>query len=248
VGDPALLFVAALYIAFAISTAVYKRRAVKYERAYREIYYELERRNAIQKLYRQNSIADEDNQIAAASDYDGFRWKRMFNREEAQIFYVVKDILRDSTFTGWHVHGQVSLGEIIKTDILDAGSDKAHRAYRSINSKRVDMVVTDNCGIPAAIIEYYGGGHHGDDPERARKRDRVKVIAAEKADIELVELLPEMDERTKRQLLFQAFVEYQIKKKRAPVYEFGGLSTVGRLTSLSTRNRIPTSYQRARSD
>jgi Protein of unknown function (DUF2726) len=246
VGDPALLFVVALYIAFAISTGVYKRRALKYERAYREIYYELEKRNVRRKLYRQNSIADEDNQIAVASDYDGFRWKRIFNREEAQIFYLVKDILRGSTFTGWHVHGQVSLGEIIKTNILDAGSDKAHRAYRSINSKRADMVVTDNCGIPAAIIEYYGDGHYGDDPERARKRDRVKAIAAEKADIKLVELLPEMDEQTKRQLLFQAFVEYQVKKKQAPVYELGGVSTVGRPTSLSARNRTRTLYRRAR--
>jgi hypothetical protein len=214
VDNPALLFVVALDIALAISTGVYKRRALKYGRAYWETYYELEKRNARRKLYKHNSIADEDNQIAAASDYDGFRWKRIFNREEAQVFYVVKDILRDSTFTGWHVHGQVSLGEIIRTDILDAGSDKAQRAHRSINSKRADMVVTDNCGIPAAIIECHGRGHYGDDPEKARKRDRVKVTAAGKADIKLVELLPEMDEQTRRQLLFKAFVEYQIKKNR----------------------------------
>jgi hypothetical protein len=214
VENPVVLFVMALYIAFAISTSVYKRRATKYEREYWAIYYELQKRNVRQKLYRQNSIADEDNQIAEVSDYDGFRWKRIFNRQEAQVFYVVKDILLDSTFAGWHVHGQVSLGEIVKTDILDAGSDKAERAYRSINSKRVDMVVTDNCGIPAAIIEYKGGSHYGDDPERTRKRDRVKAIAAARADINLVELLPAMDEQTKRQLLFKALVEYQIKKNR----------------------------------
>jgi hypothetical protein len=167
-------------------------------------------------LYRQNNIADEDNQLAAVSNYDGFRRKRIFNREEAQIFYIVKDILRSSAFAGWHVHGQVSLGEIIKTDILDAGCDNADRAYRSINSKRVDMVVTDNCGIPAAIIEYNGGDHYGDDPETIRKRDRVKSIAAERADIKLVELLSAMDEQTKRQVLFKALVEYQIKKNKRP--------------------------------
>ena len=210
----AALFVVALCIAFAISTSVYKRRALKYERECRAIYYEMGKRNARRKLYTQNSIADEANQLAAVSNYDGFRWKRIFNREEAQIFYIVKDILRDSAFAGWHVHGQVSLGEIINTDILDAGSDKADRAYRSINSKRVDMVVTDHCGIPAAIIEYNGGDHYGDDPERTRKRDRVKGIAAERADIKFVELLSAMDEQTKRQVLFKALKEYQIKKNK----------------------------------
>jgi hypothetical protein len=165
-------------------------------------------------LYRQSSIADEDNQIAAVSNYDGFRWKRIFNREEAQVFYIVKDILRDSTFAGWHVHGQVSWGAIIKTDIDDAGSDEADRAYRSVNSKRADMVVTDNCGIPAAIIEYSGGGHYGYDPEKTRKRDRVKAIAAEKADINSFNLLSAMDDQTKRQLLLRTLVEYQTKKNK----------------------------------
>jgi hypothetical protein len=76
------------------------------------------------------------------------------------------------------------------------------------------MVVADNYGIPAAIIEYNGGGHHGDNPERIRKRGQVKAIAAEKAGVKLVELLPEMDRRKKRQLLFDAFMEYHIKKRR----------------------------------
>jgi hypothetical protein len=214
VNNPATRFSTALCIAFAISTTVYKRGALKYGRGYRVIYYELEKRNARRKWSKQNSIADEDNQIAAVSEYDGFMWKRIFNREEAQVFYLIKEILRESTFTGWHVHGQVCLGEIIKTDIGDAESFIADRAYRSISSKRVDMVVTDSYGTPAAIIEYNGGGHCGDDPERTRKRGRVKVIAAEKAGIKLVELLPEMDRRTKRQLLFNAFMEYEIKKSR----------------------------------
>jgi hypothetical protein len=207
-------FVTILCMAFAISTIVYKRRALKYERGYRAIYWELEKWNAKRRSSKQNSIADEDNQIVAVSEYSGFRPKKIFNREEAQVFYLVKDILRESAFAGWHVHGQVSLGEIIKIDIVDAGSYRADRAYRSINSKRADMVVTDNYGIPAAIIEYNGGGHNGDDPERTRKRGRVKVIVAEKAGVKLVELLPEMDRRKKRQLLFDAFMEYHIKKRR----------------------------------
>jgi len=119
---------------------------------------------------------------------------------------------------------QVSLGEIIKTDIVDTRSYKADRAYRCINSKRVDMVVIDYYGIPAAIVEYNGGGHHGDDPERTRKRGRVKAIAAEKAGIKLVELLPEMDGRKKRQLLFDAFMEYQTKKERPFVDSEGSAS------------------------
>jgi Protein of unknown function (DUF2726) len=213
VDNSPISFVTILWMAFAISTIIYKRRAMKYERGYRAIYGELEKQNARRKSSKQNSIVDEDNQIAAVSEYDGFRCKKIFNREEAQVFYIVKDILRESAFAGWHVHGQVSLGEIIRTNLVDAGSYKADRARRSINSKRADMVVTDNYGIPVAIVEYNGGGHRGDDPERSIKRGRVKMIAAEKAGIKLVELLPETDRRKKRQLLFDTFMEYLIKKR-----------------------------------
>ena len=215
-NNPSVLFVTTLWMAFAISAIVYKRRALKYERGYRLIYRELQKQNARRDSSKRNSIADEDNQIAAVLEYNGFIRKKIFNREEAQVFYIVRDILRESAFAGWHVHGQVSLGEIIQMAIIDVGSYKADRARRSINSKRADMVVTDNYGMPAAIVEYNGGSHYGDDPERTRKRGRVKAIAAEKAGIKLVELLPEMDRRTKRQLLFEALMEYQIEKERRP--------------------------------
>jgi hypothetical protein len=109
VNNPAA-FVTILCMAFAISTIVYKRRALKYERGYRAICWELEKWNAGRKSSKHHSIADEDNQIAAVSEYNGFRWKKIFNREEAQVFYLVKEILRESAFAGWHVHGQVSLG------------------------------------------------------------------------------------------------------------------------------------------
>jgi hypothetical protein len=233
VNNPAVLFATALCIAFAVLTIVYRCRALKYESGCRMMRYEREKRSAGRKWSKQNSIADEDNQIAAVSKYDGFIWKKIFNLEEAQVFYIVKAILRESAFAGWHVHGQVSLGEIIKTDIVDAGSYKADRAYRSINSKRADMVVTDNYGIPAAIVEYNGSGHHGDDPERTRRRALVKAIAAKKAGIKLIELLPEMDRRTKRQVLFEAFMEYKVTKKRlfvnSEMYHLDLRSAVSRL-------------------
>jgi hypothetical protein len=214
IANPSLSLVMGLCVAFAISALVHKRRALKYEREYHAVCYEPQEQNARREWYKQNAITDEDNQIAAVSDYHGFKCKRIFNREEAEVFYIIKDILlRDATFARWHVHGQVSLGEIIRTDVRDAGNSRATRAYRSINSKRVDMAVVDNRGMPVAIIEYNGYGHHGDDPERAKKRDQVKVIVAKKAGIKLIELLPEMDRRTKEQLILKAFAEYQMKRR-----------------------------------
>jgi len=237
-NNPAVLFATALPIAFAISTIVYRRRALKYESSYRMMRYELEKQNARRNWSKQNSIVDQDNQIAAVSEYDGFIWKKIFNSEEAQVFYLVKAILGESAFAGWHVHGQVCLGEIIKTDRVDAGSYKADRAYRSINSKRADMVVTDNDGIPVAIVEYNGGGHQGDDPEGTRKRALVKVIAAKKAGIKLVELLPEMDRWTKRQVLFKAFMEYKIEKRHLFVNsEVGHLELHSAVSRLVARDK-----------
>jgi len=110
VDNLAVLFVTIVCMAFAISTIIYKRRALKYERGYRAICCELEKWNARRKSSKQNSILDEDNQIAAVSEYNGFVWKKIFNREEAQVFYIIKGILMESAFAGWHVHGSGELG------------------------------------------------------------------------------------------------------------------------------------------
>ncbi len=82
------------------------------------------------------------------------------------------------------VFAQVPYGEMMRT------RDEA--AFRSVNAKRADFLITDTNGYPLAAIEYQGEGHWDGD---ARARDRVKKAALDRADIALVELFPNEDRK-----------------------------------------------------
>lgn len=72
---------------------------------------------------------------------------------------------------------KVSLGEILSSD--------SRNAYRAVNSKRVDLVITDRAGIPAVVVEYQGSGHYQGD---AHLRDAIKREACQSAGISWVEI------------------------------------------------------------
>jgi len=58
-------------------------------------------------------------------------------------------------------------------------------AFRSINSKRVDILIVDQGGWPVAAVEYQGDGHY---QGTAAGRDAVKKEALRKAGIRYVEI------------------------------------------------------------
>lgn len=60
-----------------------------------------------------------------------------------------------------------------------------------MNSKRVDILVTDPFGFPCAVIEYQGGGHY---QNNAIGRDAVKKEACRKAGIGYLEIEPGYDD------------------------------------------------------
>jgi hypothetical protein len=62
------------------------------------------------------------------------------------------------------------------------------RAYSTINSKRVDMLVITNSGDPIAAIEYQGSGHY---QGSAPARDAVKKEALRRAGVAYIEITPE---------------------------------------------------------
>jgi Protein of unknown function (DUF2726) len=106
-----------------------------------------------------------------------FRPQRLLNSKELPVFMTAEKALNDLG-SQWRLMAQVSLGEILKSD------DKA--AYWAINSKRVDMLIVKNDGMPLAVIEYQGSGHHlGED---AAARDAVKKEALRKAGIRYIEV------------------------------------------------------------
>jgi len=100
-----------------------------------------------------------------------FSPQALLNRSEARVFkeldkYVI------ALNPGWQVMAQVSLGEILNSDKVEA--------YSCINSKRVDLLLMDEDCQPRHALEYQGGGHYSG---TAAARDAVKREALRRAGI-----------------------------------------------------------------
>lgn len=122
-----------------------------------------------------NSIRDAANQLRFVMRAR-FHKKRTMNKSEYQVFRTIEREVR-AINQGHRVFAQTSLGEII-------GSEDG-RAFNSINSKRVDILIIDPWGYPAAVFEYQGEGHYQGD---AAARDAVKKEALRKAGVAYVEV------------------------------------------------------------
>jgi hypothetical protein len=105
-----------------------------------------------------------------------FYKKKVMSRAEYRVFRIVEAELQ-SRNNGCRVLAQTSLGEIIRSD-----NDKA---FASINSKRVDILIIGRNGDPLAAIEYQGGGHH---QGSAAARDAIKKEALRRAGIRWLEV------------------------------------------------------------
>lgn len=121
---------------------------------------------------------DQLSQAALAS----YRPRRLMNRDEHQVFQATERAAR-AMQAGHRVFAQVSLGEVLSTE--------DDEAYRAINSKRVDVLVTDRYGNPVAAVEYQGSGHNLSSDTGLR--DGIKKIALEKAGIHYIEVHPPLD-------------------------------------------------------
>ena len=76
---------------------------------------------------------------------------------------------------GYRVFAQAILGEILSSPNGDA--------LRSINSKRVDILIVDQDAWPVVAVEYQGAGHY---QGTAAARDAVKKEALRKAGVRYV--------------------------------------------------------------
>ena len=100
-----------------------------------------------------------------------FERRRLLSRSEAQLLFAAKKAIKTGNLN-WRVMAQVSLGEVLSSP--DA------RAYSTINSKRVDLLIISRSGDPIAAVEYQGGGHY---QGTAAARDAVKREALRKAGV-----------------------------------------------------------------
>lgn len=107
-----------------------------------------------------------------------FKKQRLLNKSEARLLYATERAVIESGLP-WRVMAQVSLGEVL--------SSPDERAYRAINSKRVDILIIGNDGEPVVALEYQGKGHH---QGNAAVRDAVKKEALRRAGIGYIEVNP----------------------------------------------------------
>jgi hypothetical protein len=106
-----------------------------------------------------------------------FEKQKLLSLTEYRVFRVVEEAVAGRR--GYRVFAQANLGEILKS------SDD--RAYRSINSKRIDILVVDGGGWPVLAVEYHGGGHY---QGVAAARDAVKKEALRKAGVRYLDVFP----------------------------------------------------------
>ena len=127
--------------------------------------------------------------VMAASFYK----KKVMSKEEYRVFKVVETEVR-SMGKGFRVLSQTSLGEII-------GSDD-QKAFNSINSKRVDILIMNAFGEPIAAFEHQGGGHH---QGSAAARDAIKREALRRAGVHFIEVLDDHSPAEIAQLVRRIF-------------------------------------------
>ncbi len=114
------------------------------------------------------------NAVMAAS----FQRRRLLSPSEFQAFKVIEGDIAAARL-GYRVFAQTSLGEVLHSPDDDA--------FRSINSKRVDILIVDRGGWPVVAVEYQGNGHY---QGTAAARDAVKKEALRKAGVGYVEVCP----------------------------------------------------------
>lgn len=146
-----------------------------------------------------------ERQLALVQGASNIKAAAIFNTGETEIFYGAGRALREVfPGSGWSLHGQVSLGELMETACSDCERvprqflpdriehcSRCRQTYGAFNAKRIDLVICDNAGVPRLAIEHQGAGHiDRSSPERERQsllRNDVKKQALASAGIRLLE-------------------------------------------------------------
>lgn len=119
-----------------------------------------------------------------------FKKRKVLSRLEYRAFRIVEDNIAKMG-GGYRVFAQTSLGQIL--------SSPSKHAFRSINSKRVDILVVDWKGHAVLAVEYNGSGHY---LGTAAGRDAVKKEALRKAGVQYVEISEkDSDEQIRSRIL-----------------------------------------------
>ena len=99
-------------------------------------------------------VRDPANQSRFVREGDFFT-KAPINAESFKTVFSVVEKQLNREFPGYRILAEVNLGAFLKTKV-DTHGKRNDRAFRSINSKRVDFLIIDRFGNPALAIEYHG--------------------------------------------------------------------------------------------
>lgn len=159
----------------------------------------------IRAIYAGNrDISDSTQQLAAVMEAR-FEKRRILQRNEYLAFRAV-ELHFAAMAKGHRVFAQTNLGEIL--------SSKDEAAYRSINSKRVDVLVIDKGGWPVLAVEYQGSGHYRG---TAAARDAVKKEALRRAGVAYVEAYPGDTDEQIRVRIHEVLARTSDSARRVPV-------------------------------
>jgi hypothetical protein len=117
-----------------------------------------------------------------------FQKQRLLSSSEYRAFEIIETDIAAAR-RGYRVFAQTSLGEVLTTPKDENGfrSIISDNGFRSINSKRVDILIVDRGGWPVVAVEYQGDRHY---QGTAAGRDAVKKEALRKAGVRYLEVFP----------------------------------------------------------
>jgi hypothetical protein len=149
------------------------------------------------KLFNSNKTESYSNKQLAEVLKCKFEKKRLFNHTEEKVYRLIIEMINTHAKGHFKVNGQTNLGEFIKCKEDFWGN----KAFKAINSKRVDLLIVNRDLMPVAAIEVNGTGHYFNN---ALERDEIKRAAIESAGIKYIAIRENEDskEKLERELLY----------------------------------------------
>ena len=138
---------------------------------------------AAKKEASQPNLTDYNQQLAIVTR-GSYQRTPLVNNVEKRVYWALVKYLNQKAKGKYSVFAQVNLGEILKAN----GDD-----YKVINSKRIDLCITDLKNYHAiCAVEVDGKGHTND---TSGQREAVKKIALEKAGIKYITINPYVNDQ-----------------------------------------------------
>ncbi|ASM40111.1 DUF2726 domain-containing protein [Campylobacter sp. RM12327] len=118
-----------------------------------------------------------ENSTVVRIQKDTFSKKSLLNQEEIKVYSALIKAINELGISGLvNINSQVNLSAFISSDI----------AYPDFNKLSVDFLITSKkTAEPLLVIEYYGGGHYGNEEEalKVENRDLIKLSIFAKVEL-----------------------------------------------------------------